>query len=248
MPQNFIGFDRDQPLLLPLDLRDWLPEDHLAWFVLQAVEEMDLYGFFGAYRGDGQGRPAHDPQMMVALLLYAYCRGQRSSRGIERECLEDVAYRVIAANLRPDHTTIARLRKRHEDQIAGLFAEVLGLCARAGLVGVEVLAVDGTKVHANASHHANRDYEQIAKEVLEEAGEIYAREDELYGERRGDELPSELSSRQGREAWFREAKQSLEAERAVNPKPVPRARRERVREAKRAWAGVAGGVPGERGL
>ena len=171
--------------------------------------------------------------MMVALLLYAYCRGQRSSRGIERECLEDVAYRVIAANLRPDHTTIARFRKRHEDQIAELFAEVLRLCARAGLVGVEVLAVDGTKVHANASHHSNRDYEQIAKEILEEAGEIDAREDELYGERRGDELPPELSTKYGREAWLREAKQRLEAERAANPKPVARARPKRLREAKR---------------
>jgi transposase len=233
MPQNFIGFDRDQPLLLPPDLKDWLPEDHLAWFVLAAVEEMDLYAFYGAYRSDGQGRAAHDPQMMVALLLYAYCRGQRSSRGIERGCLEDVAYRVIAANLRPDHTTIARFRKRHEDQIADLFAEVLRLCARAGLVGVEVLAVDGTKVHANASHHANRDYEQLAKEILEEAGEIDAREDELYGERRGDELPPELSTRQGRESWLREAKQDLEAKRAANPKPVPRSRPERVKEAKR---------------
>jgi hypothetical protein len=171
--------------------------------------------------------------MMVALLLYAYCRGQRSSRGIERECLEDVAYRVIAANLRPDHTTIARFRKRHEDQIAELFCEVLRLCQRAGLTGVEVLAVDGTKVHANASHHANRDYEQLAREILEEAAEIDAREDELYGERRGDELPPELASKHGREAWLRDAKQRVEAERAANPKPVARERPKRVREAKR---------------
>src|SRR5580704_12345994 len=170
MPQNFIAFDRDQPLLLPPDLRDWLPGDHLAWFLLSAVEEMDLYAFYRPYNVDGVGRPAHDPQVMVALLLYAYCRGQRSSRVIERECVEDVAYRVIAANQRPDHTTIARFRKRHEAAIAGLFGEVLRLCAEAGLVGSAVIAIDGTKVHASASQHAARDYEQIAKEILEEAG------------------------------------------------------------------------------
>jgi Transposase domain (DUF772)/Domain of unknown function (DUF4160)/Transposase DDE domain len=152
---------------------------------------------------------------------------------IERECLEDVAYRVIAANLRPDHTTIARFRKRHEDEIAELFAEVLRLCAEAGLASVQVLAVDGTKVHANASHHANRDYQQIAREIVEEAGEIDAHEDELYGDRRGDELPPELSRKEGREAWLREAKQRLEAERAANPKPVPRERPKRLKEAKR---------------
>ena len=118
-------------------------------------EEMDLYAFYGAYRSDGLGRPAHDPAMMVALLLYAYCKGQRSSRVIERECVEDVAFRVIAANHRPDHTTIARFRAASRDAIAGLFGEVLGLCAEAGLVRVGVIAVDGTKVHANASHHAN---------------------------------------------------------------------------------------------
>src|SRR5271165_4041045 len=176
MPQNFIACDRDQELLLPPNLRDWLPEDHLAWFVLAAVEEMDVSAFLGAYRADGHGRPAHDPAMMLALLLYAYCKGQRSSRQIERECVEDVAYRVITANQRPDHTTIARFRQRHEDAIAGLFGEVLALCADAGLSAVGVLAVDGTKVHANASHHANRDYEQLAREFLEEAAETDRRE------------------------------------------------------------------------
>ena len=233
MPQNFIAFDRDQPLLLPPDLRDWLPGDHLAWFLLSAVEEMDLYEFYRPYNPDGVGRPAHDPLVMVALLLYAYCRGQRSARVIERECVEDVAYRVVTANQRPDHTTIARFRQRHEDAIAGLFGEVLRLCAEAGLAGVGVLAVDGTKVHANASHHANRDYEQLAREILEEAKAIDAAEDELYGDRRGDELPPELATAEGRRAWLRDAKKRLEAERAANPKPVPQSRPARVKEAKR---------------
>ena len=134
MAQNFIACDRDQELLLPPSVRDWLPEDHFAWFVLAAVEEFDLTAFYGAYRVDAHGRAAHDPGMMVALLLYAYARGQRSSRGIERGCIEDIAYRVIAANQVPDHCTIARFRQRHETALAGLFGEVLGLCARAGLV------------------------------------------------------------------------------------------------------------------
>lgn len=174
MPQNFIGGDRGQVLLMPPSLQDWLPQSHLAWFVLAAVEEMDLAAFYAAYRGDGVGRPAHDPGVMVALLLYAYSRGQRSSRRIEQACVEDVACRVICVNEAPDHTTIARFRQRHQDAIAGLFSDVLRLCADAGLAGVGLVAVDGTKVHADASHHASRDYEQIAKEILAEADAIDA--------------------------------------------------------------------------
>src|SRR5271163_897440 len=233
MPQNFLAFDRDQVLLLPPDLRNWLPEGHLAWFVLAVVEEMDLYAFYRPYRHDGHGRPAHDPQMMVALLLYAYCKGQRSSRVIERGCVEDVAYRVIAANQRPDHTTIARFRQRHEDAIAGLFGEVLSLCAEAGLVGASVIAVDGTKVHANASQHAARDYEQIAKEILEEAAETDRLEDERYGEKRGDELPPELSTEQGRRGWLRDAKRRLDEKRAAEAEPIGRSRPERLAQSKR---------------
>jgi transposase len=113
MPQNFIECDREQVSLMPPSLQDWLPEDHFAWFVLAAVEEMDLSVFYASYRQDGHGRAAHDPAMMVALLLYAYAKGQRSSRGVERGCVEDVAYRVIAAKQAPDHCTIARFRQRH---------------------------------------------------------------------------------------------------------------------------------------
>ena len=171
MAQNFIGCDRDQELLLPPSLREWLPEGHLAWFVLAAVEEMDLSAFYGSYL-DGHGRPAHEPAMMVALLLYAYAKGQRSSRVIERACVEDIAYRVIAANEVPDHTTIARFRQRHESALAGLFSDVLGLCAQAGLAKVGLIAIDGTKVQANASRHSNRDYEQIAREILAEADAV----------------------------------------------------------------------------
>ncbi len=155
MGQNFIACDREQSFLMPPDVREWLPEGHLAWFVIDAVAELDLAAFYAAYRADGHGRSAYDPAMMVALLLYAYARGMRSSRGIERACEEDVAFRVIAAHQRPDHATIARFIGRHQDALAGLFGEVLGLCARAGLAGVGVIAIDGTKVLANASRDAN---------------------------------------------------------------------------------------------
>ena len=168
MPQNFIGCERDQVFLLPPDPRDWLPEGHLVWTVLDAVSEMKLDAFYGAYRADGHGRPAYDPGMMVALLLFAYSQGNRSSRGIERSCVENIAYRVIAANRVPDHSTVAEFRKRHEDAIAGLFGEVLGLCREAGLVKVGVIALDGTKVQASASRFANLDYEQIARQMLAE--------------------------------------------------------------------------------
>jgi transposase len=126
MAMNFLACDREQAFLMPPDPRDWLPEDHLAWFVLASVEEMDLGAFYGSYRQDGWGRAAFEPSMMVALLLYAYAQGERSSRGIERRCVEDVAYRVIAAQQTPDHATIARFRVRHEAALAHLFGEVLG--------------------------------------------------------------------------------------------------------------------------
>src|SRR5271156_7129102 len=169
-----------------------------------------------APRGGSGGRAAFEPSMMVSLLLYAYARGERSSRGIERKCVEDVAYRVIAAQQKPDHATIARFRARHEAALADLFSSVLGLCKQAGLVKVGVIAIDGTKVHANASHHSNLDYEQLAREILKEAGDIDAAEDELYGDARGDELPEHLRTREGRRAAPAEAKRKLEAERAEN--------------------------------
>lgn len=197
---------------MPPSLREWLPGDQLAWCVLDAVAEMDLAPFFGDYRADGHGRAAHDPSMMVALLLYAYAVGERSSRGIERHCLLDVAFRVIAANQTPDHATIARFRVRHERALGELFGQVLGLCAKAGLLSVGVVALDGTKLKANASGQANRTYEQIAREILQEAAAIDAAEDERFGERRGDELPAELADPSSRRARLREAKRQLDAE------------------------------------
>jgi transposase len=205
MAQNFLPCERDQPPQLPPDLRGWLPEDHLAWSVIESVEELDLSAFYAAYRSDGHGAAAHHPAMMVALLLYAYATGERSSRQVERRLREDVDYRVIAVKRVPDHATVSRFRARHTNALAGLFTGVLCLCVEAGLVSAAVLAVDGTKVVADASAHRDEGYEEIAREILAEAGRIDAEEDEAYGDRRGDEPPEELRTRRGRKEWIREA-------------------------------------------
>jgi transposase len=231
--QNFLPCDREQELLLPPSLREWLAEDHLAWFVLDAVAELDLEPFYASYRRDGHGAAAHDPQMMVALLVYAYAIGERSSRAIERRLREDVAFRVIAANQIPDHATIARFRVRHEEALAGLFSQVLALCADAGLVSARVIALDGSKVRADASDKAIKPYDDIAQEILEEAGRMDAAEDDIHGPARGDELPEHLAKREGRRAWLREAKERLERERAERGEPVSRNRAERLSRCQR---------------
>jgi transposase len=218
---------------MPPDVREWLPENHLAWCVIDAVGAMNLDAFYAAYRSDGRARPAYDPAMMVGLLLYAYARGIRSSRVIERACQEDVAFRVLAAQEAPDHATIARFIERHQDAIAGLFSEVLALCAEHGLAKVGVIAVDGTKVPANAGRDAHADYEQIAREILEEAKATDAAEDELYGDARGDELPEEWRTGDGRRKWLRDARRRLEEQREKEARPIPRDRPKRLKEAKR---------------
>src|SRR5919198_121597 len=233
MAQNFLSCDRDQELLLPPSLREWLADDHLSWFVLEVVDELDLAAFYAAYRYDGHGRAAHDPAIMVALLVYAYAIGVRSSRAIERHCREDVAFRVITANHAPDHATIARFRVRHENAIAGLFGGVLELCAKAGLVEVGMVIVDGTRIAASAADRQTRSYERIAAEILGEAAAIDAAEDERYGGARGDELPPGFRNQGDRRTRLREAKQALDAERAAQAKKIPRDRRERLRECRR---------------
>jgi transposase len=210
---NFLPCDREQELLLPPSLREWLPEDHLVWFVVDAVDELDLSAFYGAYREDGWGRAAFEPAMMVALLLYAYAVGERSSRGIERRCREDVAFRVITANRIPDHATIARFRARHEQALAATFTQVLALCAEAGLVSVGVVALDGSLMAGNASPGATRSYASIREEVkrmLAEAAQADAAEDERLGDARGDELPAELVDPRSRRERLRRCKEQLE--------------------------------------
>ena len=206
MAQNFIEGRREQGFLLPPDVREWLPGDHLAWFVIDAVAEMDLSVFYAAYRADGHGRAAYEPAMMVALVLYAFASGQRSSRAIECHCRQDVAYRVITGNLIPDHATIARFFCRHERALAGLFGEVLELCDRAGLVRPGVVSIDGTRIAGDAGPEANAKFDQIAREIVAEAKATDEAEDELYGEARGDELPEQLRTPEGRREFFRQAR------------------------------------------
>lgn len=161
MAYNFRACDRDQAFLLPPDVRDWLPADHLAWFVLDVVDQLDLGPFLKAYRADGHGRAAYEPRMLLAVLLYGYCTGVRSSRQIERRCTEDIAFRVLAGNSTPDHVTIARFRVRHEQALAGLLIQSLKLCAAAGMVRLGLIALDGTKVEANAAAAANRTHAHL---------------------------------------------------------------------------------------
>jgi transposase len=224
MAQNFLSCDRDQVLLLPVDVGEWLPAGHLARFVIEMVDQLDLSGVYGYYRWDGRGRPAHDPAMMVGLVLYSYAIGVTSSRAIERRCVEDVAFRVISANRQPDHATIARFLVRHREALQGLFFDVLALCGRAGMVRVGTVAVDSTKLAANASADQNRTYEGLreeARRIIEEAIETDRREDELYGDKRGDELPEELADPGTRKARIKELleqakreREQIEAERA----------------------------------
>ena len=209
MAREFAGVDRGQLLLMPPSLTEWLPEEHLVWTVLGAVDQMDLGRFREAYRLGGAGRAPYDPAMLVALLFYAYARGNRSSRGIERACWEDVAFKVITGMRTPDHSTIAEFRRRHEAEIGELFDDVLGLCREAGLVSVGVITIDGTKINANASMDQNRSYSGLVKEILREAEEADRREDELYGEDRGDELPEQLRNPETRRQALADAKRRL---------------------------------------
>jgi transposase len=209
MAMNVREVERDQLFLMPPSVADWLPEGHLAWFVLDVVDELDLHGFYASHREDGRGGASYAPALMLAVLVYAYCTGERSSRRIERRLVEDVAYRVLAANQVPDHATVARFRRRHEDAIAELFTQVLGLCVTAGIVDAGLVAIDGTKISANASQGANRSRRQIVEEILADAEQVDAREDQIFGTQRGDELPQQWSDRRDRRSRIAEALRQL---------------------------------------
>ena len=165
MAYNLRRGEREQSYLMPPSMREWLNEGHLAWFMVDAVGQMDLSEFYAAYRSDGWGAAAYDPELMVAVLLYSYCLGLRSSRRIARALEEDVGFRVVAANQQPDFRTICRFRAEHEAALERLFTQVLRLCREAGLVQLGVVALDGTKVAANASLAANREYQTLEAEV-----------------------------------------------------------------------------------
>jgi transposase len=222
--RGYLPVDRDQAFLLPPDLRDWLPADHLVWFVLDVVGELDLGEFHARRRLGGAGRAGYDPAMMLALLVYAYALGERSSRQIERLCVTDVAFRVICAQHRPDHATIARFRGEHEAALAGLFGQVLLVCAAGGMGRFGTVALDGTKIAANAALSANRCegwVRERAARILAEAAEVDAAEDDLFGAARGDELAREFADPVTRAQRIRAALAELDAGEAADEPARP---------------------------
>jgi transposase len=223
MEKTFKSCDRKQMLLLPPSLLDWLPEGHLAHFILDVVEQLDLSKIYASYKGDGRGQPPYEPSMMTALLFYAYCTGVPSSRQIEKKTYEDVAFRVIAANRHPDHDSVCEFRKRHLKALAGLFVQILRLCQEAGLVKLGHVALDGTKIKANASKHKAMSYgrmkkkkEELEKEIdelLQSAEAVDKEEDKKYGKgKKGWDLPDELKRRETRVEKIKAAMSALEEE------------------------------------
>ena len=223
MSKTYRPYDPDQQLLLPAALREWLPDDHLAYFISDVVDQLDLLEITVRYEQERRGAPPYHPRMMVKVLLYGYCIGVASSRRIAQRLHEDIAFRVLAANNTPDFRTISDFRKDHLAALTGLFLQVLAFCQRAGLVKLGHVALDGTKVRANASRHKAMSYRrmkeketQLAAEVAEllrRAQEVDDEEDRRYGkDKRGDELPEELAFREGRLEKIREAMAALEAE------------------------------------
>jgi transposase len=224
---------------MPVDMREWLPEDDLVFVVLDAVATLDLGEFRRRYRADGHGRAALDPEMMVALLLYGYCQGERSSRVIEKRCVRDVGYRVIADGLHPDHAAIARFRARHQEALGGLFSQVLRLLAAEGMVSLGTLSLDGTKLAGNAAQKANRTLPQIEK-VLAEAAERDAAEDAQQGGSPQPATPRTLARRAERRERLAAARDRLAGE--------DKARRDAQRAKQDAWdaAAAAGRRRGRR--
>jgi transposase len=216
--KDFRRPERDQGFLLPPDMREWLPQGHLVWFVIDAVDQLDLTGFARRAKIGAAGRAPLDPAMLVTLLIYAYAHGERSSRQIERLCAVDIAFRVICGNDGPDHTTIARFRAAHDAAFAELFTQVLVMCARAGLGRFGTVAIDGTKIAASAAKSANRSLAALRAEadrVLAEAAAVDAEEDELFGDARGDELPEQFTDPRTRAANIKKALEEIAAEQAA---------------------------------
>jgi transposase len=222
MPKTFRPYEPDQLLLLPPALSDWVPDEHLARFVSEVVDTLDLSAIEATYNEE-RGYPPYNPRMMVKLLLYGYCTGTYASRRIAEKLVDSVAFRFLAAGNFPDFRTISDFRKRHGEALSELFTQVLRLCRKAGLVKLGRVAVDGTKIKANASKHKAMSYGRMKEteahlqhevnELLRLAEEADDRDDKLYGkDKRGDELPEELAHRESRLKKIREAKAALEAE------------------------------------
>lgn len=221
MGKSYRPYYPDEDLLLPPSLRDWLPENHLAYFVSDVVDNLDLSAMDAVYGNEKRGQPPYDPQMMTKVLVYGYCVGVFSSRRIERRLVEDIAFRVLAADNQPNFRTISDFRKIHLKTLEGLFEQVLKIALEAGAMKVGRVAVDGTKVKANASKHKAMSYDRMlekekqlkaeVKQLLEQAEAADAEEDKRYGkDRRGDELPAELQRRETRIRKIKEAQRAVE--------------------------------------
>ena len=224
MSKSFRTCDLDQPFLLPPSLQDWLPESHLARFIAELMRGLDLSKIYGHYgRRDGRGKAAYHPVMMVRLLLYGYCLGVTSSRRMEHASYDDIAFRYLCADQHPDHDTIADFRRQHAAVLAQLFTQILQLCDKAGLVKLGHVAIDGTKLQANASKHKAMSYNRMeekekqlrleVEKLLAQAEATDAAEDALYGKgKRGDDLTGEMARRESRLKKIAEAKAALEQE------------------------------------
>lgn len=232
MSKTFRPYEPDQISLMPASMRDWLPSDHLAYFISDIVDNLDLSAIMERYSGEDRGYPPYHPAMMVKVLLYAYCIGVASSRKIEKRLCEDIAFRVLAANNTPDFRTISDFRKDHLKALAGLFLQVLKLCQKAGLVKLGHVALDGTKIKANASKYKAMSYKRMKEEevrleaevaeLLKKAESVDEEEDQRYGKgKKGDELPKELAFRDSRLKRIQEAKAALEAEARLEAEKKP---------------------------
>jgi transposase len=241
MARDFLPYDLDQQYPLPPSLKEWLPAGHLAFFISDVVDSLDLSAIMGAYQKDElRGRPGYNLAMLAKLLLYGYTQGKTSSRKLERATYEEVPYRVLAGNTHPDHDSIASFRRRHLAALAGLFTQVLRLCRQAGLVKLGHVALDGSKLKASASKHKAMSYtrlcrseDELRKEVerlLSDAEREDRKEDQLHGNKRGDELPDELVLRESRLRKIREAKAALEEEARREAEEEARRQKERTEE------------------
>jgi transposase len=243
--RGFISGDRNQLLLLPPSVDEWVPRNHMVRFILETVKQMDLTAFHHSYASEG--RPPYHPEMMLSVLIYAYCQGRRSSRKIARACEEELPYRWLTGNKVPDHCAIARFRARHEHLMKKVFCEILSLCAEVGLVRVGDVFLDGTKIKGSASLAANRTLAQLDKEIermLKEAKARDEEEDRRYGpKRRGDELPDDLEDPASRLARLKEARARLEAKAKAEREEQEKKIREREEEEKAAGRKKPGRKP-----
>jgi transposase len=256
MTKKYKQYNPNQSFLLPPDIRDWLPENHLSFFINDTVDTLDLSEIYNYYESSERGQPPYNPSMMVKVILYAYCVGKPGSRRIEKALMEEVAFRILGAGNHPDFRTISDFRKLHITALSGLFIQILKLCRKAGLVDNNIVSLDGTKVQANANLDKNRDYETLSKDEeelrkrieadLRKAIEIDEKEDALYGrDKRGDEMPDWMSSKKERLARIRKAMEEIEREQKEKHDGYEEKLDDRARKEKKSGSKLRGRKPNE---